>query len=311
MEYRQKTVDVFLKRSFQRIFLHYGHTNKYVQLSGQSAADTMRDLLQRPEPTMICRLGSNELQCVAGFLRERKSLTNLDWYTAFHWKDLLDFVTERAGFFPKNIDLLKDFCSMMIEDMKQVDVLGSWRKEEFYVNSLMKSAVRIRLRDLEPYNNSDPWTKALSGKKVLVIHPFEETIRSQYKQRARIFEDPDILPEFDLKTVQAVQSIAGTKTPFKTWFDALDHMKDQINNRDFDIALIGCGAYGFPLAAHVKRIGKKAVHIGGALQLMFGIMGKRWENNENILRLKNKHWVYPSGAESPKNKDVVEGGCYW
>ena len=41
--------------------------------------------------------------------------------------------------------------------------------------------------------------------------------------------------------------------------------------KNFDIALIGCGAYGFPLAAFVKGIGKKAVHIGGPLQLFFGI----------------------------------------
>lgn len=48
-------------------------------------------------------------------------------------------------------------------------------------------------------------------------------------------------------------------------------MKDEIDKRDYDIALIGCGAYGFPLAAHIKRSGKKAVHLGGALQLLFGI----------------------------------------
>ena len=27
---------------------------------------------------------------------------------------------------------------------------------------------------------------------------------------------------------------------------------------------LGCGAYGFPLAAHVKRMGKKAIHMGGS-----------------------------------------------
>lgn len=48
-------------------------------------------------------------------------------------------------------------------------------------------------------------------------------------------------------------------------------MKDEIDKQDYDIALIGCGAYGFPLAAHIKRSGKKAIHLGGALQLLFGI----------------------------------------
>lgn len=33
---------------------------------------------------------------------------------------------------------------------------------------------------------------------------------------------------------------------------------------EFDIAIIGCVDYGFPLAAHIKRIGKQATHIGDA-----------------------------------------------
>ena len=43
-------------------------------------------------------------------------------------------------------------------------------------------------------------------------------------------------------------------------------MEDGIAEIDFEVALIGCGAYGLPLAAHVKRLGKKAVHLGGATQ---------------------------------------------
>jgi len=195
--------------------------------------------------------------------------------------------------------------------MKLIDILGTWRKEEYYVRDRIRKAVKIRLKDIEPYRHPRPWTTVLEGKKVLVVHPFADTIMSQYQRRSLLFENKDVLPAFDLVTIQAVQSIAGTKTEFETWFDALDHMKNQIDATNFDIALIGCGAYGFPLAAHVKRIGKKAVHVGGALQLMFGIMGKRWESNEDIVRLKNEYWVYPSLQESPKNKDIVEGGCYW
>lgn len=53
---------------------------------------------------------------------------------------------------------------------------------------------------------------------------------------------------------------------------------------DYDICLIGCGAYGFPLAAHAKRKGKKAVHLGGALQLLFGIKGK--DGKPKIMQLR-------------------------
>ena len=87
------------------------------------------------------------------------------------------------------------------------------------------------------------------------------------------------------------------------------------NKIDFDIAIIGCGAYGFPLAAKLKQAGKQAVHLGGATQLMFGIKGKRWEEDYNgyeyIRKWFNDAWVYPSEQDKPQNADTVEGGCYW
>ena len=78
-----------------------------------------------------------------------------------------------------------------------------------------------------------------------------------------------------------MQSIGGGKGEFATWFDALEWMEQEVDKREFDIAIIGCGAYGFNLAAHIKRKGKKAIHLGGATQLLFGITGKRWEENED------------------------------
>jgi hypothetical protein len=144
-------------------------------------------------------------------------------------------------------------------------------------------------------------------KKVLVIHPFEDTIRNNYKNRSKLFENSDFMPEFDLITIKAVQSIAGTKTEFEDWFSALRYMENQIEKIDFDIALIGAGAYGFPLAAFIKRMGKKAVHVGGVLQLYFGIKGKAWDN----MGVYNEFWTYPSEEERPVSFEKVEGGRYW
>lgn len=55
---------------------------------------------------------------------------------------------------------------------------------------------------------------------------------------------------------------------------------------DYDIVLLGCGAYGFPLAAYAKRRGKQAIHMGGSLQLLFGIKGKRWEDQNYAIRAR-------------------------
>lgn len=89
------------------------------------------------------------------------------------------------------------------------------------------------------------------------------------------------------------------------------YMKKEIDKVDYDICLIGCGAYGFPLAAHVKRTGKKAIHLGGGLQLLFGIRGKRWDMRDEYKSLMNEYWIRPSEDETPVVAKKVEGACYW
>jgi hypothetical protein len=159
----------------------------------------------------------------------------------------------------------------------------------------------------------------------LVVHPFDVTIQSQYKNRSILFENQNILPDYDLITFRAVQSVAGTKVPFKDWFEALAYMEDKISKIEFDICIIGCGAYGLPLAAHVKRLGKKSIHLGGGTQLLFGIKGKRWTEqyeekiqyrpgeliNVDYRSLFNDNWVFPDETERPKNSLQVENSCYW
>ena len=69
--------------------------------------------------------------------------------------------------------------------------------------------------------------------------------------------------------------------------------------------------YGFPLAAYVKSIGKKAIHLGGATQMLFGIKSKSWEDDSRFHYLINEHWVRPKETERPANYKQVEGGRYW
>ena len=80
---------------------------------------------------------------------------------------------------------------------------------------------------------------------------------------------------------------------------------------DFDVALIGCGAYGMPLAANLKKAGKQAIHMGGVLQIMFGIKGKRWDSDPIVSKLYNASWIRPSDSEKPGIANKIEGGCYW
>jgi hypothetical protein len=244
----------------------------------------------------------------------------LDWW----WnKNLLQKMEQWSGFFPPTIEKIEQFCELMLDDMKEVDILGSWQPHERRFDDKLKNVPFIHLLLLEPYySKKDPWTKALENKKILIVHPFSELIEKQYgENRTKLFDNPDILPLFQLQTITAVQSLGGVLNGFKDWFEALDWMKQEIDKRDYDICLIGCGAYGFPLAAHVKRKGKKVVHLGGALQLLFGIKGKRWENPNYSLpygfytSMMNEYWVKPSEQLKYQHTNRItnlEGdGCYW
>ncbi len=285
---------------------------------GQAAGDAIRALLEGAEPCMICRFGSLEISVVAAYLNRREKgfsprrLLRGAFGECMDWDaELRDRIGRIAGFFPVNDETLSRFSELTLSDAASIDLLGSWRPEEARIRDRFPSAKAIPLGDLEPYYHERPWSKALEGRKVLVVHPFVKTIEKQYAKRRRLFSNPDVLPDFELKTIPAVQSLAGNEVGFATWFDALESMCGKMDACDYDVALIGAGAYGLSLAAHAKRRGRKAVHMGGASQLLFGIRGWRWDRMPFYQKLANEDWTRPSQDETPKSHKSVEGGSYW
>lgn len=276
----------------------------------QEGQDRIGELIARDEPLMVARIGATELSCLRFFLEKRgkkkHSYSNKIRYA----------MANLSGFFPADDDSLDAFSEMFLDHLKQVDVLAVWfnKYEDVICNNYCGDAELIELGCLEPYLFNNPWSARLKAKKVLVVHPFAESIRKQYEERRRLlFNSPDVLPEFELKTIKSVQSIAGSKVDFPNWFDAYNHMCDEIAKVDFDTCLIGAGAYGLPLAAFAKSLEKQAIHMGGVTQILFGIRGKRWEKiyADSTAKLFNEHWIRPLESETPEHKDRVENGCYW
>lgn len=221
-----------------------------------------------------------------------------------------------AGFFPNDPGLIPRFNDVMKEACGQVDILGVWQTpcEDYFIKKYCTNLkATCILKSIEPWWHGTPWSAALAGKKVLVIHPFEDSIIRQYENHRMLFADTRILPDFTLKTLKAVQT-AGNQTDdrFDTWFDALAYMCAECDKIDFDIALVGCGAYGFPLAAHIRKTGRQAIHFGGSLQILFGIKGRRWDELvPEVVAMYNDYWNYPLDSETPKGHEGVEGGTYW
>lgn len=292
------------------------------EMDVDKVSQIMFEQLVRDEPCMIARFGAFELTTVVNYLGVRKNDRSFIRYIkgeSLQWwwnKKTLFFMENTAGFFPASEEKAAQFSELMLEDLKQLDILGSWLEIEQHFMVALKEVVFVQREIQNPFFTENPWTMALEGKRVLVVHPFSDLIESQFANRELLFENPKVLPAFELQTLKAVQSFRGENNQFKNWFEALQYMKDEIDKRDYDICLIGCGAYGFPLAAHVKRQGKKSVHLGGSLQLLFGIKGKRWENPNyhkiyNYAALMNEYWVRPGEKFRPRNAENIEGGGYW
>ena len=301
----------------------------------QSSNDKIYNLLQSGRPCMIARFGTTEINCVNNYLcvKSHKNYmgkcldyitdnTHTPWWNKDHWQTMSLW----SGIFPPCEDTAVMFSERYLMDIPEIDLLACHQYYEKFM-PLREDIVRVQLEMLYPFFVERPWTRYLKGKKVLVVHPFEETIKQQYAKRKLLFDDENILPDFELKTLKAVQTIAGNESQFKDWFEALAYMENEISKIDFDVCIIGCGAYGLPLAAYVKRMGKQAIHTAGGTQLLFGILGKRWTEqykekkvwyyrpDANIdidyTSLFNEHWCYPLPCDTPQGASKVEDSCYW
>ena len=277
-------------------------------LNGKGCNELIYNAILSREPFVAARFGGTEMGAL--LIAEQNRIAN-KIVRPMSFEKLSRF----SGVFGMNESNIQQFVDLYLKDAQLIDLLGVWftEGEEYLLRKYAAQAKLTKLNHLEPYYEEQfPWSRALKGKKVLVVHPFADTIALQYTKREDLWKNKDILPEFDLITFKAVQTLCGeADTRFSTWFDALDYMIREIKQIDFDIALIGCGGYGLPLACAVKEMGKQAIHLGGAVQVLFGIIGKRWEEWDYFREKINDSWVRPSESERPKNADNVEGGCYW
>lgn len=291
-------------------------------LKGIAAAEAIRTKIESGDPFLVARIGRSELEALVTYLMStikseypgQKILKYLRGELPRFWwhQGIVNNLGNLSGMFSTSKEGLNIFSRRSLDDCQLVDILGAWNKDESFLSRYLENSSKVPLQDLEPYYNSPPWSRALANKKVLVIHPFEASIRGQYTLREELFKDKDTLPEFELITYKPIQNLAGNIDPrFTTWIEALEFMCKEISGIDFEIAIIGAGAYGLPLGAFIKKIGRQAIHLGGATQILFGVKGARWEVDPFFRDLFNDKWIRPKDEETPTGASKVEGGCYW
>lgn len=273
-------------------------------ITPSQANQQIKSCLEGGLPVLVSRIGHTEGRIVGEWLFHGRRYGRLTQKQAH----------QNAGIFPLTDQLLTRFAEIYSAGLAEVDLLGFWQTsyQARWLASLAKPPLLAPLESLEPYFHPQPWTSALAGRRVLVVHPFARSIASQYRQhRQNLFTNPEILPEFELDVLAPPQTLAPDTGGYAHWQEALDTLISQVLERPFDLALLGCGAYGMPLGAAIKRQGRQAIHLGGSLQLLFGIRGRRWDALPEFQPMFNDFWVRPSPEETPQRATAVDAGCYW
>lgn len=284
-----------------------GRIRYYKRLVGtytepEAVNERLKEWLREGKPFAVTRNGMSETSLLA--LLERDVLWGS---SSFHKNDT-------SANFDGDKNQLMRYRGILKEMYQESDVICAWyvvNMEEDILSKYMGNALLTKTQLVDRYDYKDCWIRALKGKKVLIVSPFVDTITSQYPKRELFHKDKDTLPEFTLFTVKSVWWYSGGRDGrFQSWFEVLDYLYEECMAVDFDIALLSCATFSSPLAVRLKQAGKQAVHMGGMLQLLFGIKGKRWDDRN----LYNEHWVRLPKETKVGNVNVLDrtqGGIYW
>jgi len=273
-------------------------------LPAELVNEKISNLIISDQPILVSRIGNTEGRIVGEWLFRAARYGRLTQKQAH----------QNAGIFPVSDQLLTRFSEIYSASLKEVDILGFWQTtyQARWLDTLSRPPLLVPLESLEPYFYPKPWSTSLAGLRILVVHPFAESIASQYRlKRHALFPNSEILPEFELAVLAPPQTLAPATGGYSDWEDAFNTLVAKVLERRFDVALLGCGAYGLPLGAAIKRNGRKSIHLGGSLQLLFGIRGRRWDALPLFQPLWNEAWVRPSALETPQSAKAVDAGCYW
>lgn len=221
--------------------------------------------------------------------------------------------------------VFEEYFQEVINTIQNSDKLACFQGTESWLYSIQKESIdkfnliEIHSRSLEPFyivqQNEIPWSHYLIGKKVLVINPFVKSFQKQMNNNFQIFKDkPIFLQNQHFIYYQSFQT-HGDNHIHNDWKETFSIMCKDIEKLDFDIALLGCGAYGLPLCNFIKsKLNKSAIYVGGGLQLLFGVMGERWMKRDDwkkIIEENNTKFIRPSGDELLEKRHTVENSCYW
>lgn len=263
--------------------------------------DAVRKVIETGAPAALGKIGSLEAEAVTCFLKGSE-------YPEVLRRQMLDNV----GIHPVDRESLDAFCRSYLHAVDNLDVLAArGHPGETQIINRVRNRTLVRLRSFESWLHPRPWSSALQGRRVLVITPFARSVLSQYQKRAGIWRDLSVLPPFELRVVRMPLSPGLVPPLHKNWQERYQELIDDCDRTPYDIMLVGAGGLSLPLIHHARTQGKIGFHLGGHMQILFGITGRRWDRDRVLHSLQTPAWIRPTGDEAPPTVAKVEQGCYW
>jgi len=267
--------------------------------------------LRAAKPFVAGKIGGAELMA----LEYQDHRIRPDWPEGWSWRRPAGRLMNNAGFFPVEEGAFDRWQRTMRQAIAATDFLCAWQTDPFlraYEESLIEE-LAPGSRDTALETLGLPLLPALLPFRWLVVSPFVVSIRRQLG-RLREVHDPEGTkqgewdhPSKNCQLVRCPFQSHLEPSPYQSWEEGLEKLSREVAKVDFEVALIGAGAWSLPLAARIKASGRSAIHLGGQTQLMFGIKGKRWET----YGIYNDAWISADPSEMPAHRDRVEQGCYW
>tara|TARA_R110002051_G_scaffold36286_1_gene79047 strand:+ start:1600 stop:2352 length:753 start_codon:yes stop_codon:yes gene_type:complete len=214
-----------------------------------------------------------------------------------------------------------DWKKLYIESIKECDVLSYvYTCPSFYIS------VGDTLTSLGIYKPMIPyfeWAEyylkffeilSKKNKKIGIISSFYRDIIEQVKKITLIYPDfPDINPDLFV-VVESYNTNNNNVPEGHTGFNyTLQDLATRVlEHDDVDFWFVSCGCYGMPLQAILKNANKNSMYVGGLIQILFGIMGKRWENRPEVMNHLSIHWKTAEylDVKTMGNLAKIENGCY-
>jgi len=272
----------------------------------------IKGIIESNKPFFIGRIAGCELK-VAYFYQKGDVL------------DIIDELKElenNAGIYTKNSDSLAEYTSRLIQSYDHCTVIAEWPtlgkvfahtgSGQEFISTRTPQIAKIDAIALEPYYFEDNWMSALKGKRILIVHPFYKTFSKQVPNLKKVFPEKSWFEDCDIQFIQPPLTLAGNHGD-RDWQEHLQLFLESLRGlKEFDIALVAAGGYGMLVSDFIfKDLGKSVMYVGGALQIFFGVIGKRWFENKEILKMTNDDWIRPLSDDKPNNFTRVEKGCYW